>query len=298
MRTVSYCIYQSKDFPLPDPNRSRIHDRVYSGAIEMGDDYSMEDALEQVFRVHNQDDRPSADRIRSLSVSDVVSIRPEGCAPSFYEVRAVGFAGVDARAVPHGGQEDPLSALHLLPASNDGVFLRLSLSDPDGGRFADQVNVPMADVIGALVEKGIIPASEGTWTAKLGVHHGGVALVAATTPADETEYPGINVDALDENLADIYLANVELPNGDYPGDITARLYNGYAAFESDEPAVLMHTKIRSHEDATRLGIYADEKSELRKIAYVNRDNCESRTWDGDVSAEHEYEPPADTAGEG
>lgn len=293
---IKYSIYQSEDFPILKDDHPRVYQKVYQGEIDSDPQPNASGlpmiVLEAIFALHNQDGRPDAKRIRSLSASDMVALHEDDGSQTFYQVMNIGFSRVVASRM--SPMDD--SSVKLFPAIGDGVYLSLVPNSRVGrARVAadDVFDISLQEVIDALVQVGRLPVNAGGYgEAELLVRHNGTALVARPTDPDEKDYPGMNLDAVDPHDERIFLANVELPNADYLNQITTRLYNGYAAFESDEPSVLMGTFLRMPEDARRLGEYADGKRELRKILYVDRDICETRTWSGDVSEEHEYEPPA------
>ena len=82
---------------------------------------------------------------------------------------------------------------------------------------------------------------------RLCVGNGHETMEACASPLEQ-DYPGIDVDAFDENDEQIYLMSAELPNGDLPGTIGARLYAGYARAETDEPIARVTTRIRADEE--------------------------------------------------
>lgn len=300
---MEYRIYQSQDFPALKNDRPRDYNMVYAGDIDSNPATSPHDTpvqvLEDIFALHNMDDRPDAHRIRSLSVTDVVSLLDTDGTETFYMVASVGFERLLSCRVARTADDTTMAGDTITvwpPAGLDGVHLAVT---PKGNlsrkhTYNNTFEAPIQDVIAALIETRRIPAqSDGYEKAELVVRHDGVAVFAQPTDAAETDYPGMNIDGADAGNNQIFLANVELPNTDYPDSITSRLYNGYADFESDEPAALMRTRLREPEETARLGKYADEKQAFRKILYVDRDICETRTWGSDTSDEHEYEPPED-----
>lgn len=69
--------------------RPEIYDKVFEGEVDCRD-------LESLYREFNSDDRPGADRFRSISVSDVVSVKdPETGKESFYFCDSIGFSRID-----------------------------------------------------------------------------------------------------------------------------------------------------------------------------------------------------------
>ena len=92
--------------------------------------------------------------------------------------------------------------------------------------------------------------------------------LTAMISGDEA-YPSIAVDGEDGSGNALYLSHVELPNEDYPDAITARLYAGYANFESDEPMVIVAHKLYSDKKLQEL---ADDPPAARmnsKCVYVD-----------------------------
>lgn len=75
----------------PDPADYRL---VYEGSIDGGVGKSDNDILEDIFILHNEDNRPNRDRIRSCSVSDVIVLDGENGSRA-YTVLALGFGPVD-----------------------------------------------------------------------------------------------------------------------------------------------------------------------------------------------------------
>lgn len=64
---------------------------------------------------------------------------------------------------------------------------------------------------------------------------------------DDEDYPSVAIDGSDQHDQEVYLAQAELPNEDYPDAFTARLYAGYAACETDEPIAMVKADILSKE---------------------------------------------------
>lgn len=114
---------------------------------------------------------------------------------------------------------------------------------------------------------------------KLGLNHLVIESVGVAVSKDGREltamisgdeaYPSIAVDGEDGSGNALYLSHVELPNEDYPDAITARLYAGYANFESDEPMVIVAHKLYSDKKLQEL---ADDPPAARmnsKCVYVD-----------------------------
>ena len=111
---------------------------------------------------------------------------------------------------------------------------------------------------------------------RLCVGNGHEAIEACASPLEQ-DYPGIDVDAFDENDEQIYLMSAELPNEDLPGTIGARLYAGYARAETDEPIALVTTRIRSDEE---LQAREDAPMEVRepKNVHVDAKYATAQDW--------------------
>lgn len=68
---------------------------------------------------------------------------------------------------------------------------------------------------------------------------------------DDDDYPGIDIDAADTHGKILYIGHAELPNDDYKDSVTARLYAGYAALETDEPVCMMRHRLLDDETLNR-----------------------------------------------
>ena len=75
----------------PDPADYRL---VYEGSIDSGIGKSDNDILNDIFDLHNEDDRPNRDRLRSCSVSDVIVLDSKNDGRA-YTVLVLGFRPVD-----------------------------------------------------------------------------------------------------------------------------------------------------------------------------------------------------------
>ena len=103
--------------------------------------------------------------------------------------------------------------------------------------------------------------------------------LTASAPVHEAEYPGIALDAHDNHNRVIYLANAELPNDDYPDTSVARLYAGYAQFETDAPIAAVFTPMRG-------SVLPEYKPAPTKLVYVDTELAQYRPWDHDAHPEH------------
>lgn len=114
---------------------------------------------------------------------------------------------------------------------------------------------------------------------KLGLNHLVIESVGVSVSKDGREltamisgdeaYPSIAVDGEDGSGNALYLSHVELPNEDYPDAITARLYAGYANFESDEPMVIVAHKLYSDEKLQALANDPPAARMNSKCVYVD-----------------------------
>lgn len=104
-------------------------------------------------------------------------------------------------------------------------------------------------------------------TVSLCLESDGRALKAQAS--DDPTYPGITLDAVDENDENVYLTMAELPNPDNPDAFAARLYAGYAECETDEPIALVVSKLRSSQEISKLADKHGPKP--RKTLYVDQD---------------------------
>lgn len=114
---------------------------------------------------------------------------------------------------------------------------------------------------------------------KLGLNHLTIESVGVAVSKDGREltamisgdeaYPSIAVDGEDGSGNALYLSHVELPNEDYPDAITARLYAGYANFESDEPMVIVAHKLYSDEKLQALANDPPAARMNSKCVYVD-----------------------------
>lgn len=177
----------------------------------------------------------------------------------------------------------------------------------DGGKNA--VRVPLDDLVRALESTGIrlpvAPAGGNGRDAEvfygsglevgLEVEKDDASLAAVVSPF-ENDYPGITLDGTDPDARTLFLAQCELPNVQYPDTITARLYAGYEACETDEPIVFMkHPLLKTHEIERRAKLAGASGPRIRrKLVYVDGDLAEPRPWtslgDGEACRpEHEPE---------
>lgn len=177
----------------------------------------------------------------------------------------------------------------------------------DGGKNA--VRVPLDDLVRALESTGIrlpvAPAGGNGRDAEvfygsglevgLEVEKDDASLAAVVSPF-ENDYPGITLDGTDPDARTLFLAQCELPNVQYPDTITARLYAGYEACETDEPIVFMkHRLLKTHEIERRAKLAGASGPRIRrKLVYVDGDLAEPRPWtslgDGEACPpEHEPE---------
>ena len=113
-------------------------------------------------------------------------------------------------------------------------------------------------------------------------------LIAETYPY-ETEYPGINVDAT-HDAHKLYITNIELPSVTCPKAITARLYAGYDAFETDGPIAIVKHTLQDKATLKALTTRAKEGKPMpTKLVYIDTDVSQFRPWHGapEDLAEHQ-----------
>lgn len=95
------------------------------------------------------------------------------------------------------------------------------------------------------------------------------------TSVNFSEYfPGITVDGSFKGK-DFYLANVELPNSDYPEDFVSRLYAGCADYESDAPIAM--TKSNIYGEGPDFKSFSEFEKHT-KIVYIDEDYAMAQTW--------------------
>lgn len=177
----------------------------------------------------------------------------------------------------------------------------------DGGKNA--VRVPLDDLVRALESAGIrlpvaLAGGDGRdaealygsgFEIGLEVEKNDASLTAVASPF-ENDYPGITLDGTDPDGRTLFLAQCELPNVQYPDTITARLYAGYEACETDEPVVFMKHRLLGTPEVERRKTLAGASGPRvrRKLVYVDGDLAKSRPWtsleDGEACRpEHEPE---------
>lgn len=105
------------------------------------------------------------------------------------------------------------------------------------------------------------------------------ATLEAGTSTEEQDYPGIDVDAVDENDEDIYLMSAELPNADVPGAVAARLYAGYSRTETDEPIALVRTPLKTEDELKAREDMSIQTRPLKNI-YVDTRCAAVQVWTG------------------
>lgn len=161
-------------------------------------------------------------------------------------------AANDSTPTPHEDAKAPVNdyreSILLKYRENDGPLRTMSLSLPE-----------LSDKLGL---NHLTIESVGVSVSKDGRE------LTAMISGDEA-YPSIAVDGEDGSGNALYLSHVELPNEDYPDAITARLYAGYANFESDEPMVIVAHKLYSDKKLQEL---ADDPPAARmnsKCVYVD-----------------------------
>ena len=144
----------------------------------------------------------------------------------------------------------------------------------------------------------LIPVSELLRLTNLGPNASEIALVVeqagtklcAAASVGERECPNIMVDAVDSYGEDLYLANVQLPNEEYPSQITARLYAGYAKFETDQPIALVSTTLKDWQELAEAEYEIEKKQFVPKtrLVGINHDFAapvSDRHWNGHDYAE-------------
>lgn len=99
------------------------------------------------------------------------------------------------------------------------------------------------------------------------------AMTASVEPK-EKEYPGIAIDAEDARKQQLYVCRAEMPHEDLPDSIEARLYAGYADYETDAPIAMVKHRLND------MG-YCEAGKDFGgdKIVYVDTDlalSCELR----------------------
>lgn len=82
------CDYRFSSYSFAkDCLRAKDYSRVYTGRIENGMD------LDDIYMLHNLDDRPLRHKIHSLSMSDVIILHEDGNRKAYY-VDVIGFQEV------------------------------------------------------------------------------------------------------------------------------------------------------------------------------------------------------------
>lgn len=158
------------------------------------------------------------------------------------------------------------------------VFLRAAAGGKEG-------RMPVHDFLEAV---GVPDRDGDAPVVQLVVRKDGVELSATADPRDGY-YPVIFVDGEDAGGNKLYVAEAELPNEDEPNRISARLYAGYARFESDEPVAKVSHRLlpASHVDA--MEAFMQRRDPFRKAVWYNEDAAEPRrlSREAEDSTEHE-----------
>lgn len=112
MKTIAYRIYQLPaehpmcfqpwDDDTTSPPGNDAYEPMYTGTIDVPDDESNEVVCERIFRLHNEDHRPNAQTMRSMSVSDVVELLDGDRSMGFYYCNSTGFQSFERLAGPDG----------------------------------------------------------------------------------------------------------------------------------------------------------------------------------------------------
>ena len=110
----------------------------------------------------------------------------------------------------------------------------------------------------------------------------GERLVANVATRDD-EYVGIYIDGFDSDGNPLYLAHCELPTESAPDSIEARLYAGYADYETDVPIAVVTHDIR---DRKRLHERAESNKGYTKIVHVDTEVAQSRRMIEGMRIEH------------
>lgn len=106
----------------------------------------------------------------------------------------------------------------------------------------------------------------------LRIEETGTELKSSANRSDH--FPGITVDGAFKGK-DFYLANVELPNSDYPDDFVSRLYAGCADYESDAPIAMAKSNIYGEGPDFKS---FSEFEKHTKIVYIDEDYAMAQTW--------------------
>lgn len=114
----------------------------------------------------------------------------------------------------------------------------------------------------------------GTLGAQLIVERGDESLVASTYQSHD--FPSITVDGKKGDSL-LWLSENELPNSDYPGKFTSRLYAGDCDTETDCPIAAVVSSLGNKEGAG--------PEIARKIIHVDYDYAVARQW-GEAADEH------------
>ena len=108
------------------------------------------------------------------------------------------------------------------------------------------------------------------------VQKNGAKLVAACDPR-ERDFPGITVGGFDSDQNELFLAEAELPNNEYPHSVSTRLYAGYSSYETDAPIAIVTHDIQDRE---KLQQRASDPNHpvFNKIVHVDTDVAQYLPW--------------------
>lgn len=135
----------------------------------------------------------------------------------------------------------------------------------------EPIHIPLADI---LAWQGL---KQMPLTATLALTRDNIKLEAQGNL--ENEYPGFLITAKDANGEPITLANAELPNADMPDTLTARLYAGYDAFETDCPIAEVETRLRTADEMMLMDRLNNRTGRgLTKLINVDYDLAYVQSW--------------------
>lgn len=112
-----------------------------------------------------------------------------------------------------------------------------------------------------------------------------------TASVDDMKYPGIDIDACDASGEQIYLTRAQLPNESFPDTITARLYAGYACYESNSPIATIPTRLLNKKElARRADANQNAAYSPAKLIHIDYDLARPCPWnDTEHLREHDSE---------
>lgn len=111
-----------------------------------------------------------------------------------------------------------------------------------------------------------------------------------TASVHDMKYPGVDIDACDASGEQIYLARAQLPNESFPDTVTARLYAGYACYESNSPIATVPTRLLNKKELARR---ADANYSPAKLIHIDYDLARPCPWN-DTGHLREHDPEYET----